>query len=489
VGAIRSVTRWGSIIRDVVLPDKQEDIGAGLLIEASKKSNDISGDGTTASAILGYLIMEEAMKKAAAGFNTMELRRGIDKAALAIKKLVEKESTPVEDEKLADIASISASDRAVGELIAETVLKVNGRGIAIDEHPGLGVVQEIIEGFFFERGLADPQFITDRGTQQTALHSVHVLALDKRVTTNQDIVPLLAVALKEGIKRLVIVGNVSATALETCIQNDADVNLPLRIMVIHPPVYGDQTSEFVEDIAIYTGGKPVNSSTSYETFDLSYFGQAGQFIANMNQTTLLEGAGDKEDMEKRIKFAEEQLKSKDFNAAQKEKIEIRLTKMQGKVGILRVGGATPAEVAEMKFRVEDAVHATRAAREEGIVPGGGTTLARISREVKPEGETEGEIEGFKAVINALPGAFKQLMVNAGQGSGDARLAQLFKSEKGFGFNLRNMTDEPIDLKEAGVVDPTKVIKSVVENACSVAGLMITLNGAVLIQAKKEVQDV
>lgn len=477
-----------SIVRDVVLPDKREDVGAGLLIEASKKSNDIAGDGTTASAILGYLIMEEAMKKTAAGFNPMELRRGIDKAALAIKELVSKESTPVKDEDLKDIASISASDSEVGALIADTVLKVNGRGIAIDDHPGLGVIQDIIEGFFFEKGLSDAHFITDRGTQQTVQHSVHVLVVDKRITTNQDIVPLLGVALKNQIKRLVIIGNISATALETCIANDGDVNLDMRIMVIHPPVYGDQTSEFMEDIALFTDGKVVNQSTPYENIDGSYFGEADQLIANMSQTTLLGGRGSKESMDERIKLVEEQLKSKDFNANQKEKMEIRLTKLQGKVGIIRVGGATPSDVVEMKFRVEDAVHATRAAREEGIVPGGGTTLARISQIAEVQGDTEGEREGFKAVINALSGPFKQLMKNAGE-SPDGRLAQLLSSDKGLGFNLRNMTTEPIDLIKEGVVDPTKVVRSVVENACSVAGLMITLNGAVLIKATKEVKDV
>lgn len=476
-----------SIARDIVLKDKDKDIGADLLIQASKKSNDISGDGTTCSILLGYHVMNEANKAIAAGYNPMAIRRGINKASQAIKDELDKLATPVKDEDLVNVATISAGDPEVGKLVADTILKVGGVGIAIEEYEGLGVVQEVVEGLYFEKGWTIEHFVTDKQSEEAVMENTVVLALEKRISSNQDIIPLLELVHKEAEhKSVVIIGNISGQALETCVLTNIHPAGKVKICVVAPPVFGDQTLPFLEDLATIAGGKAVPTSVPSDKVTKDYFGFAKKIIVTRADTTILGGGGIEEDIQVRIRNIQDQLKSDKYSVFQKERMEKRLSKLQGKIGIIRVGGATESEVKEMKFRVEDAVQATRAAREEGIVPGGATTLATIEFDV--ELADEGEMQGVYAVRKALVEPFKQLMINAGE-DGGYRLSQIRYDKKGLGFDVKNMTDKPIELMSRGIADPTKVLKSVVENACSVAGIAITLSGSVVIDREFQLEQV
>ena len=476
-----------SIARDIVLKDKQMDIGADLLIQASKKSNDISGDGTTGSILLGYHIMDKANQAIAAGFNPMAVRRGINKASEAIKEELDKMTTPIKDEDLVDVATISAGDAEVGKLVADTVRKVGGVGVTIEEYSGLGVIQEVVEGLYFEKGWALEHFVTDKQSGEVVMENPAIIGLEKRISANQDIIPILELVHRESDqKSIVIIGHISGAALETCALTNAIGKI--RVCVIQPPAYGDQVLPFLEDIATITGGKVVPSSVPADKVTAEYFGSASKVVATRGDTTILGGIGAKEDVNIRIATLKEQLESDKYSHFQKERMEMRLAKLQGKIGIIRVGGATESEVKEMKFRVEDAVQATKAAREEGIVPGGATTLAKILPNFEMPLNPAAEWQGAKAVIDALKEPFKQLMTNAGE-DGGYRLSQIMRAKMGYGFDVKNMTEEPIELMKKGITDPTKVLKSIVENACSVAGIAITLNGSVTIDRDFQLEQV
>lgn len=460
-----------SVAREVYLEDAVEDMGAGLLVEASEKSNSISGDGTSATVILGYNILNNAAKRVAAGYNPMELRRGIDKASIWIKDQLDDLTIPVEDKDLVKVASISASDPEIGKLVADTVVKVGGVGITVEQYEGIGVFQEVVDGLYFEKGWTMPHFVTDRSTEEAIHIEVSILVLERHIKQNQDIVPIIEMVYKDTKhKTLLIVGNVGGQALETC----ALTNLQgkVKICVVAPPVYGDQELPFLEDVATLTGGHIVPSSLPADKVDSTFLGNAKKIIVSKATTTILGAQGIKAEIDARITGVKEQLKSDKYSSFQKERMEMRLAKLQGKIGIIKVGGATETEAKETRFRVEDAVHATRAAKEEGIVAGGATTLARLSVGNSPELST-GELEGFRVVLESLIEPFKQLMTNAGE-DGGYRLSQVLKSKPDYGFDVKNLTDKPINLMKAGVIDPVKVIKSVVENACAFAGVTITI---------------
>jgi chaperonin GroEL len=474
-----------SIARDIVLKDKLKDIGADLLIQASKKSNDVSGDGTTCSVLLGYHIMEKANRLIASGYNPMAIRRGIEKAALDIKQKLDDIAIPVKDDELVNVATISAGDSNIGQLVADTILRVGGVGVTIEEYEGLGVIQDVVEGLHFEKGWTMPHFVTDRQTEEVIHENVSIVVLEKRISANQDIAPILNYIFKyTDQKTVLIIGNVSGTALETCALTN--VTGGVKVCVVNPPVYGDQILPFLEDIAIVTGGKVIPSSLPADKISNEYIGTAKKIVVTRTETTIFEGNGIPEDINLRINTIEQQLLSDKYTAFQKERMEKRLSKLRGKIGIIRVGGANETEIKETKFRVEDAMHATRAAREEGIVPGGAITLAKIALPFVEMDQSE--YEGYKVVYDALKEPFKQLMTNAGE-DGGYRLQQILAARPGYGFDVRNMTSLPIELIAAGITDPVKVLKSVVENACSVAGLAITLKGSILIDREYQLQQV
>lgn len=484
-----NVTHDGvTIAKSIYLKDEGEDMGAGFLVQASEKSNSISGDGTSATVLLGYHIINLANQRIAAGYNRMGLRRGIDKASVYIKEELDKLAIPVKDSDLAKVASISASDSEIGKLVADTVLKVGGVGITIEEYDGLGVIQDVVEGLYFEQGWALPHFVTDRTTEEAVHENVSVLVLEKKIKQNQDIIPILEMAYKDTQhKTVLIIGNIDGQAMETCALTN--LNGKVKVCVVRPPVYGDQELPFLEDVASMTGAKLVTSSLPADKVTSDFLGNAKKIIVAKDSTTILEAQGLREDVDLRISNLETQLKSDKYNAFQKERMEKRLAMLKGKIGLIKVGGATESEAKEMKFRVEDAVNATRAAREEGVVAGGAVTLATLLKDSKETwGGLTDELVGYNVVMAALKEPFKQLMENAGQ-DGGYRLQQILKAKPNFGFDVKEMTDEPIDLIKAQIIDPVKVLKSVVENACSVAGIAITLDTIITTDHEYQLEQV
>lgn len=474
-------------VKEVVLQDKVMDIGADLLKQASTKSADTAGDGSTATVLLGYYIMERANKLIAAGYNPMKLRRGIDAASLDIKQQIEAVATPVPEAQLAAVASISASDPELGKLVADTVVRVGGVGITIEEYDGLGVIQDVVEGLYFEKGWTMPHFVTDRENEEAILDNTSVLILEKRISAQQDIIPMLEMVYEQTEHKTVLVlGNVTNKALEVCALTN--VGGKVKICVVAPPVYGDQVLPFLEDVAVMTGGKVVPASLPADKVDVSYLGAASKVVVQRSNTTVIGGDADTSAVADRIKVLKKQLTSDKYSAFQRERMEKRLSKLQGKLGIIKVGGATEAARKELKFRIEDAVHATRAAKEEGIVPGGATTLARIAvNPLTKEAGDESTRQGYQVVYDSLADLFRRLMLNAGEDPG-YRLQQVQRGTAGQGFDVRAMTEEPVDLLNAGIIDPAKVIKSIVENACDVAGIAITLNAAVTIDRDYQLQQ-
>lgn len=477
-----------TIAKDVILRNQDHNIGADQLYAASRKTDDISGDGTTMTVVLGYHIMQKAHQRLAAGFSPMGLRRGIDYAGREVVKRIEALAKPVKDANLHEIATVSSNDPEIGKLVADTVIRSGGVGITIEEYEGLGVMQDVIEGVYFEKGWSLPHFVNNSVTEEVLQDNMHVICLEKRIRANQDIVPILEMVFKETEhKKLLIIGNLSDKALNTC----ALTNLTggVAVCVVAPPVYGTQVLPFLEDIAVLTGGKMVPQDLPANKVTADYLGFAKKVIVGRATTTIMETEGNTEDIGVRIEQLKEQLASDQYNAHEKERMERRLSKLQGKIGIIRVGGATESEREEMKFRVTDAVHATRGAKEDGIVPGGATTLARLSAAVIDTTKLDKhEQEGVKVVLEALAEPFKQLMVNAGEDPG-FRLQQVLRAKDNHGFNVREMTDDPIDLIKGGVIDPVRVLKSGVENATSVAGIVITLGASLTIDRDFQLEQI
>lgn len=481
-----------SIIREINLSDELMDTGVDLLNSASSKSNDVTGDGTSATVLLGYHIMRLANKRISAGYNSMGLRRGIDKASVWIKDELDKLAVPVLDDRLHEVASISASDSEVGKLVADTVVKVGGVGITVEEYDGLGVIQTVVEGLYFEKGWDLPHFVTDRETEEAVHENVSILVTEKRINTTQDIAPLLEMVFNDtDHKTVLVVGNIGGKALETCALTNHQGKV--KVCVVAPPVYGDQVLGFLEDVACMTGGKLIPNNMPVDKVTVDYLGNARKIIVSQTNTTILEGNAIQEDVNLRIATLKKQMKDSKYNQFQRERMEMRLAKLQGKIGIIKVGGATEGGRKEMKFRVEDAVHATRCAKEEGVVPGGAVTLAQLitMKNMKDDGTfemPEDELQGFMVVMEALAEPFKQLMTNAGEDSGHC-FAKVLEAKAGWGYDVKNMTTEPIDLSKAGVLDPVKVIKSVVENAAEVAGIAITLNGSITYDRQHQLDNV
>lgn len=480
-----------TIAKDIILRDQGQNVGAELLYQASRKSDDISGDGTTGTVILAYHILRKANERVAAGYNPMGLRRGIDKASLWLKDELDKLATPVPDDKLHEVATISAGDPEVGKLVADTVLSVGATGLSVEEYEGLGIIPDIIEGLYFEKGYAAEHFVNETATQEAVHQNMHVICLEKRIRDNADIVPILQLVEQQEHKAILIIGNLSGKALNTAILNSLGPNM--RVCVVPPPVYGAQIMPFLEDVAAMTGGKLVPENLSANDVTEEYLGFAEKIIVDRTTTVIQGGKGDLEQIQNRIDTLQKQLKNPKNNAQERERMEKRLSKLNRKIGIIRVGGATDAERAEIKFRVDDAVNATRGAKEEGVVPGGATTLARLSESAKmlealKDLRAKDEEEGAKVVFEALQEPFKRLMENAGEDPG-FRLQQVLRSKKGYGFNVKDMGEKPIDLLAAGVIDPVRVLKSIVENSCSVAGIAVTLNGSTEIDRDFQLEQV
>lgn len=465
-------------------------LGAEMIKEAASKTADMVGDGTTTATVVAYHIIAEANKLIAAGHNPMELKKGLDKAAEVVVKKIggQSESIKGSPEKIAEVATISAGDGEIGKLIASVMEKVGEEGVVtVEESQGLGIEQEVVEGFQFDRGYVSPYMVTDTARMEAVYENVSILVTDKKISSVQDILGLLEKMAQAGKKDLVIIADdVEGEALTTLVLNK--LRGAFNALAIKAPAFGDRRKAMLEDIAILTGADFVSDETGFNLTEagLEVLGTARKVIADKDNTTIVEGGGTKADIEARIAQIRNEVKST-TSEFDREKSEERLGKLLGKVAVIKVGGATETEIKEKKFRVEDAVAATKAGIAEGIVPGGGVVLVDIAKNLEPHGldakKDATVIAGWTILRNALDMPFKQLMLNGGLNS-EEKIAQVRAKGNGHGFDV-NRPDDLIDMKKAGVIDPSLVTRLAVQNAASVSGVAITAGAIIVDLPEKE----
>lgn len=452
-----------------------EQIGAKLIKEAAKKLNKVAGDGTTTVTVLTYNILNEANKLIAAGVNPMELRKGIEAAGDKIVKGIKKSAEQIagDNAKIAEVATISAGDAEIGKLIAEVISKIGPDGIVtVEEGQGLEMEQEIVEGFSYDKGYSSPFFVTDVNRQEAIFNKPLILITDKKISSANELVPILEQCANSGHKDLVIIAEeVEGEALSVLVLNK--LKGVFNTLVLKAPSFGDRRKEIMEDIAILTDATLVSADKGLklEEVGMEVLGSAGKIIATKDESTIIKGAGDEKAIKERINLIKSQanLATSDY---EREEFEKRAAALLGKVAIIKVGGITETEINEKKFRVDDAVAATKAALADGIVTGGGITLVNLANELKATDQ------GTTIVKNALKAPFIHITENAGLNS-QALLAEVEKAKPGQGINVMTPEKGLIDLKKAGVIDPAKVTKEAVANAISIAATAITM-GALIV---------
>ncbi|HLI88034.1 MAG TPA: chaperonin GroEL [Ktedonobacteraceae bacterium] len=462
-----------TIARDVELPDPFENMGAQLLKEAATRTNDVAGDGTTTATVLAHAIVNEGLRNLAAGANPMILRRGLEKGAEAIVESIKSMSKPVETrEEIAQVASISAGDQEIGNLIAEVMEKVGKDGvITVEEGRGIEMEKEYTEGMEFDRGYISPYMTTNQEHTVAELDNPFILVTDKKISAIADILPLLESMLQSGMKDLVIIAeDVDGEALATLVVNK--VRGALNVIAVKAPGFGDRREAMLEDISILTGATLITEKKGLklENTTLQDLGRARKVSATKDNTTIVEGAGSQQAIQARMQQIRAQIEetTSDYD---REKLQERLAKLAGGVGVIKVGAATETELKEKKHRVEDALSATRAAIEEGIVPGGGSVLiAAISALDKVQAAPGDEATGVNILRRALEEPLRQLATNAGY-DGSVVVAGVRSQPRGYGFNA--LTGEYVDMFKAGIVDPAKVTRSALQNAVSIAGMLLS----------------
>ncbi len=492
--------KWGAptithdgvtVAKEIELENPYQNMGAQLLKEAATKTNDVAGDGTTTATVLAQAIVNEGMKNIAAGANPMLLKRGIEKAAEAVSKAIRDMAIEVETkEDIAHVASISANDRQIGELIAEVMEKVGKDGvITVEESKGLEFEVEYVEGMQFDRGYISPYFVTNPERMEAVLEEPYILIYDKKISAAQDLVPLLEKLLQLGKRNLLIIAeDVEGEALATLVLNK--LRGVLNVVAVKAPGFGERRKRMLEDIAILTGGQVISEELGrkLESVRIDDLGRADKVVVTKDDTTIVGGKGD----EKAIKGRIEQIRAEIERATSdydREKLQERLAKLAGGVAIIRVGAATEVELKEKKHRVEDALSATRAAVEEGIVAGGGVTLLNATEALGDvEKETNGDIlTGVKIVRRALEEPMRQLAENAGYDGAviveGVRRKQAEENNKHIGFDV--LKEEYVDMIKAGIIDPAKVTRSAVENAASIAAMILTTEALITDIPEKE----
>jgi len=463
-----------TVARSITLEDPIENIGARMLVDASMKTNDMAGDGTTATVILAYHILELAKKRIAAGYNPMLMRKGIEKAALAAKEHIDKVSLKVNESQLEDVATVSSGDSELGKLIASTIVDVgvNG-GVTVEDYQGIGIESEIVEGFYFSKGYASPYFMTD--PDETAnLENCQVLIVEDKITAMAQIGELLETVANSDNRKLLIIGNVSGQALGQLVMNK--MKGLIEVVTVPPATFGSQTQNHLEDLAILTDAEVVLAGTPASEINTEFLGIANNVVVTRNSTTIL--VDKQPEVQERIKKLKTGIK-KESDQFNKDHLKNRLAMLEGKIGIIRVGGENETIAREKKMRVDDAVHATQAARDSGIVPGGATAFVHTAQELTkstPVGDRDFQ-EGYNIVLESLNEPFLQLMANAGM-KGEFNLAAVQAAEPGYGFNVLAKSAEVVNLMSEGVVDPTLVVKQVIENGCAAAGLALTNNATI-----------
>ena len=481
-----TITKDGvSVAKEIELKDKFENMGAQMVKEVASKTSDVAGDGTTTATVLAQAIIAEGMKYVAAGMNPMDLKRGIDKAVLSIVDELKKISKPCSTSKeIAQVGSISANaDESIGRTIAEAMDKVGKEGvITVEDGKGLENELDLVEGMQFDRGYISPYFINNPDRQVAVLEDPYILLHDKKISNIRDLLPLLEQVAKAGRPLVIVAEDVDGEALATLVVNN--IRGILKTVAVKAPGFGDRRKAMLEDIAILTGGTVIAEELGLklEGATLKDLGRAKRVEAAKEDTTIIDGAGEKAAIEARVKNIRKQIEeaTSDYD---KEKLQERVAKLAGGVAVIKVGAATEVEMKEKKARVEDALHATRAAVEEGIVPGGGVAYLRARANVKGlKGENGDQDAGIKIVLRAIEEPLRQIVANAGE-EPSVVLNKVAEGKGNFGMNAA--TGEYGDLVEMGVLDPTKVARTALQNASSVASLMLTTDAMVAELPKDE----
>lgn len=459
-------------------------VGADLIKQAASKMNKMAGDGTTTVTVLTYNILNEANRLIAAGHNPMELRRGVEEAGAEVLKALEKLSEPVTGKKsrVAEVAAISAGDASIGELIAEVIEKVGAQGVVtVEEGQGLSMESEVVEGFTFDRGYSSALMVTDVNRQEAEYKNPAIVITDKKISSVAEISPLIERIAQSGKKDLVLVAeDVEGEALAMLVLNK--LRGAFNTVAVKAPSFGDRRKETLQDIAVLTGATVISEDIglTFENADLGVIGKARKVLVSKDATTIIEGGGSVADVANRVAQIQEQARSAK-SEYDKEQYEKRAAALEGKVAVIKVGGATETEIEEKKYRVDDAVAATKAALAEGIVAGGGVTLVNLSDSLKTEG-ADSHAAGRSIVKQALLQPFRQLMLNAGLNA-EALLAQVQSGKAGQGIDVMN-PGKLADLKTAGVVDPVAVTRQAIQNAVSIAATAMTM-GALVVDVPKD----
>jgi len=480
------ITKDGvTVAKEIELQDAVENMGAQLLKEVASKTADMAGDGTTTATVLAQAIVTAGLKNVAAGANPMDLKRGIDKAVESVVAELKKQSKAVGDDnkKIEQVATISANnDSAIGKLIAQAMAKVKKEGvITVEEAKGTETTVEVVEGMQFDRGYVSPYFVTNADKMTAVLDNPYILLYDKKLSTMKELLPILEKAVQTGKPLLIICEDLDGEALATLVVNK--IRGSLKICAVKAPGFGDRRKEMMQDLATLTGGTLISEERGFklENADLSYLGTAEKITVDKDNTTLVGGAGKKADITARVNQIKSQIESttSDYD---KEKLQERLAKLAGGVAVLYVGAATEVEMKEKKDRVDDALHATRAAVEEGIVAGGGVSYLRAIESIeKMKGSNEDEATGIAIVRRALEEPLRQISANCGI-EGSVVVQKVREGKSDYGYNAR--TDVYENLIAAGVIDPTKVVRVALENAASVGGMILTTE-CVLADIKEE----
>ena len=481
-----TVTKDGvSVAKEIELHDEVENMGAQMVREVASKTSDVAGDGTTTATVLAQAIYREGLKNVTAGANPMDLKRGIDIAVQKIVKNLKDSSKAVEGrEEIAQVGSISANnDSTIGELIADAMDKVGKDGvITVEEAKGTDTELDIVEGMQFDRGYLSPYFVTDSESMEAVLDDPYILIHDKKISAMKDLLPVLEKVAQAGKPLLIISEDLEGEALATLVVNK--LRGTLKIAAVKAPGFGDRRKAMLEDIAILTGGTVISEERGYklENATVEFLGTAKKVVIDKDNTTVVEGSGKTEDIKKRVNEIKAQIENttSDYD---REKLQERLAKLSGGVAVLKIGAATEIEMKEKKARVEDALHATRAAVEEGIVAGGGVALVRALQKISDlEGANDDQTTGIKIIEKALGEPLKQIVRNAGL-EGAVVLNKVLEGEGDFGFNASTEVYE--DLVKAGVIDPTKVTRTALENAASVSALLLTTEAVVYEEKEDE----
>jgi len=469
------VTKDGvTVAKEITLKDPVENMGAQMVKEVASKTADQAGDGTTTATVLAQAIVTAGLKNVAAGANPMDLKRGIDKAVIAVVGELKKMSKTVgeDNDKIKQVATISAnSDETIGTLIAEAMAKVKKEGvITVEEAKGTDTTVEVVEGMQFDRGYLSPYFVTNADKMEAELDNAYILIYDKKISSMKELLPVLEKAVQTGKPLLIISEDVDGEALATLVVNK--IRGALKVAAVKAPGFGDRRKAMLEDIAILTGGTVISEERGFklENADLTMLGRAEKISIDKDNTTIVNGAGKKDDIKARVNQIKAQIESttSDYD---KEKLQERLAKLAGGVAVLYIGAATEVEMKEKKDRVDDALHATRAAVEEGIVPGGGVAYIRAQKVLeKMEGINADETTGMAIVRRAIEEPLRQIVANAGL-EGSIVVQKVREGKADFGFNAR--TEEYENLLAAGVIDPTKVTRVALENAASIASMLLT----------------